>query len=75
MPIPPSVSGADVSRESGDLPPRAVLDAARHEVRADTRRPGDAYFEGMGLTYHGERVAAWQRDLDAVRAGDYPARS
>jgi hypothetical protein len=52
------------------LPPLPAL-----VVRADTRRPGDAYFEGMELTYHGERVAAWQRDLDAVRAGEYPARS
>jgi [protein-PII] uridylyltransferase len=38
MPMPPSVSGADVSREPGDVSPRAALDAARDEVRADTRR-------------------------------------
>ena len=38
MPIPPSVSGADLSRESGDLPPRSALDAARDELRADTLR-------------------------------------
>jgi hypothetical protein len=41
-------------------------------VRADTRRPGDAYFEGMPLAHRGERIAAWQRDLDAVRAASYP---
>jgi [protein-PII] uridylyltransferase len=38
MPIPPSASGADLPRESGDLPPRNALDAARDELRADTRR-------------------------------------
>lgn len=51
------------------LPPLPAL-----VVRADTRRPGDAYFEGMALRYRGERHAAWQRDLDAVRASAYPAR-
>jgi [protein-PII] uridylyltransferase len=38
MPIPPFSSGADFSRESGDVPPRAALDAARGELRADTLR-------------------------------------
>ena len=38
MPIPPTVSGADLSRESGDLPPRSALEAARAELRADTLR-------------------------------------
>jgi [protein-PII] uridylyltransferase len=38
MPIPPSASGADLPREFGDLPPRNALDAAREELRADTRR-------------------------------------
>jgi hypothetical protein len=52
------------------LPPLPAL-----VVRADTRRPGDAYYEGMELVYQGERIAAWQRDLDAVRAAEYPARS
>jgi hypothetical protein len=49
------------------LPPLPAL-----VVRADTRRPGDAYFEGMTLTYRGQRIAAWQRDLDAVRESTYP---
>ena len=38
MPIPPTVSGADLSRESDDLPPRSALEAARDELRADTLR-------------------------------------
>ena len=38
MPIPPSASGADLPREFGDVPPRTALDAARDELRADTRR-------------------------------------
>lgn len=51
------------------LPPLPAL-----VVRADTRRPGEAYFEGMVSRHRGERIAAWQRDLDAVRRGVYPAR-
>ncbi|HLW64905.1 MAG TPA: hypothetical protein VKS79_06250 [Gemmataceae bacterium] len=43
-------------------------------VRADTRRPGDAYYEGMPWKYRGQRIAAWQRDLDAVRHAKYPRR-
>jgi hypothetical protein len=45
-------------------------------VRADTRRPGDAYFEGPGsrLFYKGERVAAWRRELEAVKGAKYPRR-
>lgn len=43
-------------------------------VRADTRRPGDAYFEGMALAHRGDRIAAWRRDLDAVCAATYPPR-
>jgi hypothetical protein len=49
------------------LPPLPAL-----VVRADTRRPGDAYFEGMKESRRGERIAAWQRDLDAVRQAAYP---
>ena len=41
-------------------------------VRADTRRPGDAYYEGMPWKIRGQRIAAWQRDLDAVRRAKYP---
>jgi hypothetical protein len=45
-------------------------------VRADTRRPGAAYFEAAcpGTVYKGEKVAAWRRELDAVRQAAYPAR-
>jgi hypothetical protein len=49
------------------LPPLPAL-----VVRADTRRPGDAYFEGIKESRRGERIAAWQRDFDAVRQTDYP---
>src|SRR5262245_4076643 len=51
-----------------DLPPLPAL-----VVRADTRRPGDAYFTGGPFARRGERTAAWQRDLDAVRQTTYPA--
>ena len=45
-------------------------------VRADTRRPGDAYYEGAcgGAVYKGEKVAAWRSELEAVRTADYPPR-
>ncbi|HYT88897.1 MAG TPA: hypothetical protein VEL76_09325 [Gemmataceae bacterium] len=49
------------------LPPLPAL-----VVRADTRRPGDAYFAGSPLAHRGERTAAWQRDLDAVCQATYP---
>jgi hypothetical protein len=49
------------------LPPLPAL-----VVRADTRRPGDAYFAGSPLAHRGERTAAWQRDLDAVCQSTYP---
>ena len=47
------------------LPPLPAL-----VVRADSRRPGAAYFTGKHgkLRYKGEQVAAWQRDLEAVKA-------
>jgi hypothetical protein len=51
------------------LPPLPAL-----VVRADSRRPGDAYFDGTALSTRDERLAAWQRDLDAVRAATYPPR-
>lgn len=51
------------------LPPMPAL-----VVRADTRRPGDAYYEGMAAKFKDDRIAAWQRDFDAVRAAAYPAR-
>ena len=51
------------------LPPLPAL-----VVRADTRRPGDAYYEGMPWKYRGQRIAAWRHDLDAVRKAKYPGR-
>lgn len=52
------------------LPPLPAL-----VVRADTRRPGEAYYVGKcsGLTYRGDRIAAWRRDLEAVCRASYPA--
>lgn len=54
-----------------DLPPLPAL-----VVRADTRRPGDAYYEGTcsGVVYRGERIAGWRRDLEAVKGTEYPPR-
>lgn len=51
------------------LPPLPAL-----VVRADTGRPGEAYY-ASGLAYRGERVAAWRRDFEAVKQAKYPARS
>jgi hypothetical protein len=53
------------------LPPLPAL-----VVRADTRRPGDAYYGGrrmQGLS-RDERVALWQQDLEAVKQANYPSR-
>lgn len=52
------------------LPPLPAL-----VVRADTRRPGEAYYAGKcsGIAYRGDRIAAWRRDLEAVRGAVYPA--
>ncbi len=41
-------------------------------VRADSRRPGDAYYEGMTAKYRGERIARWRKDLEAVKTAKYP---
>jgi hypothetical protein len=45
-------------------------------VRADTRRPGSAYFEGKcsGMVYKGERISAWRNELEAIKRTRYPAR-
>jgi hypothetical protein len=53
------------------LPPLPAL-----VVRADTRRPGEAYYAGKctGIVYRGDKVAAWRRDLEAVKATAYPPR-
>jgi hypothetical protein len=42
-------------------------------VRADTRRPGDAYYAGT-CVFKGEQVAAWRREVEAVRQAIYPPR-
>ena len=54
------------------LPPLPAL-----VVRADTKRPGDAYYEGKcsGVVYRGEKVEGWRRDLEAVKRASYPPRS
>jgi hypothetical protein len=53
------------------LPPLPAL-----VVRADTKRPGEAYYEGKcGGIHRGERIAAWREDLQAVQGSIYPARS
>ena len=53
------------------LPPLPAL-----VVRADTGRPGQAYYTGRcsGMIYQGEKVAAWRRDLEAVKNARYPRR-
>jgi hypothetical protein len=58
----------DACRSLG-LPPLPAL-----VVRADTRRPGAAYYAARfpGVVYKGERVAAWQEDLEAVKRATYP---
>ena len=51
------------------LPPLPAL-----VVRADTRRPGDAYFAGKASAgvFKDDRVKAWRRDLEAVKRATYP---
>ena len=53
------------------LPPLPAL-----VVRADTRRPGEAYYRGRrsGRVYKDDQISAWRRDLEAVRQATYPAR-
>ncbi|HTU16957.1 MAG TPA: hypothetical protein VMG10_02745 [Gemmataceae bacterium] len=53
------------------LPPLPAL-----VVRADTGRPGEAYYEGKctGVAFRGERIAGWRADLEAVKGTMYPAR-
>jgi hypothetical protein len=53
------------------LPPLPAL-----VVRADTRRPGDAYHAAPArrARTRGEAVAAWRRDLEAVKGAVYPPR-
>ena len=44
-------------------------------VRADSRRPGEAYFQGMASPFRGERIEAWRRELEAVKRAAYPPRA
>jgi hypothetical protein len=45
-------------------------------VRADSRRPGEAYYAGMEPHLsRGEKVAAWRAELEAVKQAEYPART
>jgi hypothetical protein len=62
---------ADECRRLG-LPSLAAL-----VVRADSRRPGDAYYQGMPpeLLYREQRIAAWRQELEAVKQAVYPVRS
>lgn len=64
---------AEVGRECRRLrlPPLPAL-----VVRADTRRPGAAYYTGKctGIVTRGDKVAAWRKDLEAVQAAVYPPR-
>jgi len=52
------------------LPPLPAL-----VVRADSGRPGDAYYEGKctGIVYRDDRIAGWRKDLEAVKGTVYPA--
>jgi hypothetical protein len=43
-------------------------------VRADSRRPGEAYYAGMPFRFRGEKVAAWREELEAVKGAEYPLR-
>ncbi len=45
-------------------------------VRADTRRPGAAYYSGKcsGGIYRGQKIAAWRQELEAVQKTRYPRR-
>jgi hypothetical protein len=48
------------------LPPLPAL-----VVRADTMRPGAAYYNGAARI-RSEQVSAWRRDLEAVKRSRYP---
>jgi hypothetical protein len=54
------------------LPPLPAL-----VVRADSGRPGEAYYEGTcsGVVWRGERIAGWRADLEAVKGTIYPAHA
>jgi hypothetical protein len=42
-------------------------------VRADTRRPGEAYYDGKRAgVYKDDCIADWKKDLEAVKKAKYP---
>jgi hypothetical protein len=51
------------------LPPLPAL-----VVRADTKRPGAAYYGERTTVNRGDAIAAWRQDLEAVKGTVYPAR-
>jgi hypothetical protein len=53
------------------LPPLPAL-----VVRADTKRPGAAYYAARSAksVTRGEAIEAWRNDLEAVKGAVYPAR-
>ena len=63
----------DVGRECRRLrlPPLPAL-----VVRADTKRPGAAYYAGKcsGSVSRGAGIAAWRQDLERVKRSAYPPR-
>jgi hypothetical protein len=46
-------------------------------VRADSRRPGEAYHQGRTppLRFKGEKIAAWRQELEAASQAVYPPRA
>ncbi len=63
--------------EVGDACDRLGLPSlAALVVRADSRRPGDAYYAGMPAKLsRGEKVALWREELEAAMRAKYPARA
>jgi hypothetical protein len=44
-------------------------------VRADSRRPGDAYYANMeSHLSRGQKIEIWREELEAVKQARYPAR-
>ena len=43
-------------------------------VRADTKRPGEAYFAGKcsGAVFRGEKISVWRKEVEAIKKSTYP---
>jgi hypothetical protein len=43
-------------------------------VRADSRRPGEAYYQGRNppLRHKGEKISVWRQELEAASRATYP---